>query len=72
MSDRIHTTLEVLIVKLNNALRDATNDADIAESEIVAGKRNQAIGALLSSERRIKEMAGLFETIMALHRDTQG
>lgn len=69
--DRIHTALEVLIVSLNNHLRDATRTAEMAETAIANGHRNQAIGCLLESERQIGEIKATFDTILSIHRTTK-
>lgn len=66
--NRIDTTLEVLIVQLNNLLRDAAQNVSLAETAIANGHRNQAIGALLPSERAVHEAASIMDAILAVHR----
>jgi hypothetical protein len=70
MSDRIDTTLEVLIVSLANASRQAARCADMAETAIANGHRTSAIGCLLEADAAITRVALFRDTIIALHAET--
>lgn len=65
---RVETAIEVLIVDLSNALRDAARRADETERLFVAGNRNGAIGSLLAAEADIDRVHHLKACILHLHR----
>lgn len=71
MADRIATALEVLVVSLANASRDIARTAEMAETAIANGHRNQAVGCLLEVEQQISDLTSYFDAVLALHRTTR-